>query len=156
MHILLTGAAGLIGSHTLTYLISEGHSVAATDIVPLPAHVLPLPAPSTFIQLDLTDFIPLETFLRSSQPQCEAIIHLGAIPNPLSLDWRTVHNVNVTSNYNILMTAVMLGIKRIVQASSVNAAGLSYTPDDHRMFDTLPMDEMTPMRPEDAYALSKQ
>ena len=157
MHILLTGAAGLVGSHTFLYLLDRGHQVTGVDVVSLKAGILlPLPPKATFTVLDLTDYKAFEAFMRSLATPCDGIVHLGAIPNPGALDDRTVHNNNVTSTYNVLKTAVDLGIRRIVQASSVNAIGLTFTLPEHRYFNAVPMDEKTPMRPEDAYALSKQ
>lgn len=155
MKILLTGAAGNIGTHVLNHLLQENHDVSAIDIVPLLSHALPLPPSASFTILDLCDYAALEAFMRSTGPY-QGVVHLGAIPDPLHHDPRHVHNVNVTSSYNVLRTAADLGVRRIVQASSVNAVGLSYTPPEHCWLNAVPMDEETPYKDEDPYALSKQ
>lgn len=148
MHILLTGAAGRVGSHTLTYLIARGHTVTATDLVPLPQTVLDsLPKGVTTHICDLTDYKAFESLLKSCDPPIEGVIHLGAIPDPLSHDARVVHNNNVISSYNVLRTVSDYGVKRIVQASSVNAIGLGYAEEAHWHYDTLPFDEEYPIRP---------
>lgn len=153
MHILLTGVSGRLGSHTLKYLLLRGHTITALDIAPLPPHVLASLSTLTpeqhgnytNITCDLTDYKAFEKIMRDRKP--EAVIHLGAIPDPLTLDPRVVHNNNVTGTYNVLQTAAALGIRRIVQASSVNAMGLSYTADEHRRLMQMPVTETHPVLP---------
>jgi hypothetical protein len=49
---------------------------------------------------------------------------------------------NTASSYNVLYTAgIKYGIKRISQASSVNATGLSFTRPGKQEFDEFPMTE---------------
>ena len=80
MHICITGAAGSIGSRTVKHVLSQGHSITAIDIVPLPKG-LELPAGSVYCQVDCTDFNAFERALL--QIPCDGVIHLGAIPNPV-------------------------------------------------------------------------
>jgi nucleoside-diphosphate-sugar epimerase len=156
MHVLLTGASGHIGSHTFLALLNSSavKSITAVDVVPLPPHIKLDDARAEFKLVDLTDIHAVDDLFHR-MPRCDAVIHLGGIPDPKSLEHRLVHNINVTSTYNVLYTASQRGIKRIVQASSVNAMGLSYTAPEHRWFHAVPFDEDTPCKPEDAYALSK-
>ncbi len=153
MHILLTGASGLIGSYVLTHLVQESHQITAVDIVP-PREAIPLGV--TFQLVDLTDVLAVDQLFAGSA--YDGVIHLGAIPAPTGLDERVVHNVNVTSNYNVIRTAADKGITRIVQASSVNAVGLTYTHAEHRTFQgvELPLTETSPYLGEDGYAVSKE
>jgi len=159
MHILLTGSVGRVGSHTLLYLLSQGHTVLASDIVPLPDHLVkalqPHESAYTFEQCDVTDYEAFERIVRSAQPPIEGVIHLGAIPHPLNNDPRKVHNNNVVGSYNVLKTSIDCGIKRLVQASSVNAPSLTFPPEGHQRFPELPITENTPLLPEDPYSLSK-
>ena len=64
-----------------------------------------------------------------------------------------VHNNNVVGSYNILRAAAELGIKRVCQASSVNATGASYS--RWPRYDYFPLDEEHPTYNEDPYSLSK-
>lgn len=110
-----------------------------------------LPEGSIFLQADMRDYMAVEAAMK--EIPCDAVIHLAAIPSPVGgHDQREVHNTNVVSSYNVLRTAADLGIMRIVQASSVNATGLSFTMDEHQFFDELPLHEKSAMRPEDSYS----
>ena len=148
MHILLTGASGRVGSYTLLHLLSHSHSVLATDLTPLPTHLPPPPpSPTPFPRLDLTDHRALSALLAASDPPIDAVVHLGAIPHPHGRDPREVYANNTVSNYNVLRTALDLGIRRVVQASSVNAAGLIFNQPARQKHDKLPLNEESPMRP---------
>jgi nucleoside-diphosphate-sugar epimerase len=149
MHILLTGSSGAVGSGVLLHLLEQNHTVVALDIVPLPDRLLSQVPPSSSSRLtthvmDLCDFKPLDELFKTSSQPFDGVIHLSAIPHPIGSDPRTVHNNNVTSSYNVLTTAVMYGVKHIVQASSVNAIGLTYTPEGLQRFEALPLTEESP------------
>lgn len=150
MHILLTGSAGSVGSAVLLHLLEKSHTVTSVDIVPIPSTIISQIKPSDEIKythniIDLMRYEELETLFNTHGP-FDSLIHLSAIPNPLFHDARVVHNTNVVTTYNVLKTAVDHGIKRIVQASSVNAIGLTYSPLGRQMFDELPITEDAPMR----------
>lgn len=142
----------------------------ATDIAPLPSslpttaagYTPSLPHPKLECkQGDLCDLSFVDSlFVPSphspSDKPFDGVIHLGAIPNPRDdLDDRKLHMINTTSSYNILRTSTDHSIRRIVQASSVNAHGLSYSPPGHTSFASFPITEDVEKKPEDAYAISK-
>lgn len=54
-----------------------------------------------------------------------------------------------------MRTAADNGIRRIVQASSVNATGLIFTHESRRKFDEIPLTEDSARVPEDAYSESQ-
>lgn len=152
MNILLTGSAGGVGSSVLLYLSSQSsiQRITSIDLLPLPEPILSQIDPEqskkiTHHLVDLTDFLALDALFDTEGP-FDGVIHLSAIPNPVHWDARIVHNTNVSIAYNILQTAVSHGVKRIVQASSVNAIGLLYTPEGKQMFDEIPISETAPMR----------
>jgi UDP-glucose 4-epimerase len=78
---------------------------------------------------------------------------MAAIPRPGLASEPATHNNNVVSSYNALHAATALGIRRICQASSVNAIGLSYSRASHLHY--LPVDEQHPNSSEEPYSLSK-
>jgi len=163
MHFLVTGASGLVGGNTVKYILSlnEGHTVLATDIVPRPAGTPDLPPGSFFHQADLSSIKDVDTLFDASDKPIEAVIHMGAVPNPINVDYRVCHNTNVTAAYNMMYTAATKGITKIVQASSVNATGLCYSDDQRRAkrfrdqeFGIPLTEKDTPYFPEDAYSKS--
>lgn len=82
---------------------------------------------------------------------CPDIV-ISLLIDAIRLSPRTVHNVNVVGSYNVLRTSADNGIKRIVQASSVNATGLVFTHESRRKFEEFPLTELSPRVPEDAYS----
>lgn len=149
MHILLTGASGRIGSYTLQYLLRNRHSVTSVDVTPLPSSLLPSLPEGQADKHHIVDLAShtavdtlFETATQSTNGKIDGVIHFGSIPDPKGKDWRFVHNNNVAGSYNIIYTAgVKYGIKRISQASSVNATGLSYTRAGKQVFDEFPLTE---------------
>ncbi|KAL7424804.1 hypothetical protein Q5752_000488 [Cryptotrichosporon argae] len=154
--ILLTGARGIIGSHVLSLLSSTSRRVLATDLHPHPSPAS-LPPNVEYLPADLTCLSAVDALFPSDAgARIGAVIHLGAIRAPgHGLDDRVVHNTNVVGSYNVLRTAAGAGVRRIAQASSVNAIGLSFSPREHRKRHRLPLTEESPIEPEDPYALSK-
>lgn len=141
--ILLTGSSGSVGSAVLLSLLQSGYSVTSIDKVPLPQSVIDcIPPGSSYSHhtFDLVDYHALDKIFDAHGP-FSGVIHLSALPAPIGHDPRLVHNLNVALSYNVMQTAAMRGVKRIVQASSVNALGLSYTPEGRQKFAELPIRE---------------
>lgn len=151
MYVLVTGAAGLIGSHIMVALLEQGHTVLATDINPLPPIVRKQIASHLGkvqeVTGDLTKIPFVDELFASAQSPLDGIMHIGGIRSPIGLDPRLVHNINVVATYNVLQTAAARGVKRIVQASSCNALGLSWTSKEHWNLDAVPLNEQSVMRP---------
>jgi len=84
----------------------------------------------------------------------DAVIHLGAIPAPVGFPAEVVFRNNILGQFNVCEAAAILGIRRVVSASSVSALGF---PWQHRWSEPLyvPIDEAHPLLPQDAYGLSK-
>ena len=146
MKIAVTGGSGSVGRTVVEMALAEGHSVVNIDRVPPPNA---LPPNAAFVQAELTDYAAFAQAVRG----CEALVHLAAIPAPGRQPDHVVHNNNVVSSYNALRAAAQLGIKRVCQASSVNATGLAYS--RWPRFDYFPLDERHPTYNEDPYSLSK-
>jgi nucleoside-diphosphate-sugar epimerase len=146
MRIAITGGSGLVGREVIRLALTQGHSVVSIDRVPPTAS---LADNVTFIQASITEYADFEQALQG----CDALIHLAAYPTPLEHPDYEVHNNNVVGSYNALSAAARLGIKRVCQASSVNATGASYSRQPR--YDYFPLDEQHPTYNEDPYSLSK-
>ncbi len=147
MKIAVTGGLGSVGKAIIDMALVQGHSVVSIDRVTQSSDVNRPDA--TYIQADIVDYAAMENAFRG----CEALIHMAAIPAPGQFPDHIVHNNNVVGSYNALRAAVEVGIHRVCQASSVNAAGLAYS--RWPKFDYFPLDEEHPTYNEDPYSLSK-
>lgn len=147
MRIAVTGATGKVGSEVVACACRDGHQVVGIDWAP-PAEGRAAPGVEYRV-LDTTSHADLLSAARGA----DALIHLAAYPSPLGHPDHEVFNNNVSSSYNALSVAAELGMKRVCQASSVNAIGASFSRAPH--YDYLPLDEKHPTYNEDAYSLSK-
>jgi nucleoside-diphosphate-sugar epimerase len=149
MRILVTGAAGKLGSQTVTTLLRAGHEVRATDLRyrgDLGVRLVPA---------NLLDEHALYPLLEG----CDALVHLGNHPNRFAgPSPQHLLAENTSMNANAFFAAVDSGVKHLVFASSVQVMipseeirGAPY----HLPY--LPLDgEATPNPGFNAYALSKQ
>lgn len=110
MHVLVTGAAGFIGSHVCEALLSQGHQVTGLDsFVPYYARsvkeqnlVAARRSPQfRFIEADLR-YDPLSPALSG----IDAVIHEAAMPG-LVRSW---------DDFDAYMTCNLLGVKRLLDA----------------------------------------
>lgn len=147
MRILVTGAAGKIGSKVVSELAKHGHSVRALDRRPLPAELRGLAEP---VYADFTDPLAMLNMVQG----CDAVAHIGAIPQPYSVPADEVLRVNIIGTQNVLEAARAAGIEKVVVTSSVGALGFSFPTHPCRP-DYLPIDTLHPRRPQDVYGLSK-
>ncbi len=146
MKIAVTGATGRVGRAVVEMAVSLGHTVVSIDR----AVDGPSSPDSLFVQLDTRKYAALEEALDG----CEALVHLAAIAGPGLDPDHVVHNNNVVSSYNALHAAAAVGIRRVCQASSVNAIGGRFSRWPPR-YDYFPLDEDHPAYVEDPYSLSK-
>ncbi len=86
---------------------------------------------------------------------CDAVIHMAALRGPSLAAGQDVYHVNVQGTFNLFEAAAVSGIKRVVQASSINAMGCFYGTDDLDVR-YLPVDEDHPTNTTDPYSFSKQ
>ena len=144
MRITVTGGSGRAGAYVIPELLAHGHTVVNADRVPGES------SGARFMRADITDFNDTLAALESAQ----AVVHLAAIPSPMQDPERRVFEVNMISNWNVLEAAAILGIGKIVMASSINALGAGFS---HEIVppEYFPIDEEHPTRVEDAYSQSK-
>jgi UDP-glucose 4-epimerase len=145
MRIAVTGAHGRIGRAVVDLAIASGHTVLALD-----RHRDGAARPGVEeVCVDVTDHDALEAALAG----CDALVHLAAITGPGHVPDHVVHDQNVTGSYHAMRAAAEVGIRRICQASSVNAIGGRFS--RVARYDYFPVDEAHPTYAEDPYSLSK-
>ncbi len=144
MKLAITGASGRIGSYVYRAALAAGHDAIGIDITP-PKYE----APESIIA-DLTDFGAAVDALAG----CEAVVHLGAIADSRIVSRAKTYATNMSSTFNVYEAARVLGIKRVVFASSIQAVCTS-NPVNRTAYRYFPIDEAHPLDPQSEYALSK-
>jgi UDP-glucose 4-epimerase len=149
-HILLTGAAGFIGSHTTDQLLAGGHQVTAVDNFRtgrrsnltralgsdrFKLHEFDLAAPNLLNEL-------------ATSVRPDAIIHLAALVSVQeSMANPTLNHVlNVSATHVVAEAARLSGVRRIVFASSAAVYGNN---------EELPLREVSDKNPISPYGAAK-
>lgn len=145
MKIGITGGSGGVGSAIIEMALRRGDTLVSVDR----AEPTQRPDGVSYVLADVADYDALVAAFAG----CDAVVHMAAIPSPFRHPDHVVHNNNVVGSYNVMRAAIECGVKRICQASSVNAVGFSFSREAH--FDYFPLDEDHPNHGEDPYALSK-
>lgn len=145
MRILVTGAAGFIGSVVTEQLLEDGHEVVALDSLKY-GHTAAVLPDAELIQADLLDVARLNAIVRSSR--IEAVIHLAAE----ALIDESVRNpgqffaVNTVGGLNLVEAMLAAGVKRLIFSSTAAVYGEPAT---------TPIVEDAPCEPVNAYGESK-
>ena len=143
--IVVTGAAGRLGRRVVQLLAERNREVLATDRVDADG------LPAEFVRCDLGDAEAVSEILKGA----EAVVHMGAIPGPLRAEPRAIFENNVSGDFNVMMSAAELGLRRVVFSSS--AFGMGWAHDGNAFVPLyLPLDEEHPMMPFEPYGLTKQ
>lgn len=144
--LLITGGTGRVGQWVVREL--------ATDYEIIIASLDPTPATPTegahYSRVDLSDPKSLNPLMRD----VDAVVHLAAIPSPVKHTAEEVFSNNINSTFNVVEAAVRNGIKKIVYSGSGSSLGFAFS-ERPMIPDYMPMDENHPLRPQDAYGLSK-
>jgi UDP-glucuronate 4-epimerase len=134
MKILVTGAAGFVGSHLSSLLAEEGNEVHgidnlspyyAPDLKKLRLVRLLEPKNIRFLNFDLLDGETLRRFLKKNN--YESVIHLAAQPGvrtPLNRSNEYIEN-NVQAFTNVLQLVTELEVPHFLYASSSSVYGNS-------------------------------
>jgi nucleoside-diphosphate-sugar epimerase len=146
VRVLLTGASGLLGSHTARALSDAGHRVRAFARDPARARRVLARlgvGDAELVRGDVTDRLGV----RAALDGCDAAVHAAAIPSLDARERDRMMRTNVRGAEHVLESACDAGLDPIVHVSSVAAlfppAGDRITCDDE------------PKHPRDAYAASK-
>ncbi|BFV60256.1 NAD(P)-dependent oxidoreductase [Kitasatospora sp. CMC57] len=132
MHVLLTGAAGGVGTLLHELLPPYGHTLRLADLRPVEGGL-------TF---DLRDTDAVRAAVRG----VDAVVHLGGLS--VEDSFANILGANVQGTYELYEAVRLEGVKRVVFASSNHAVG--YTPLTGELIGS-----DIPPRPDTYYGLSK-
>ncbi|MCX7597804.1 MAG: NAD(P)-dependent oxidoreductase, partial [Armatimonadetes bacterium] len=144
MRVLVTGGAGNVGRRVVG-LLATHFDVTVYDLVPPPADL-----PARFLRGDILDSASLHWAMRDQ----EAVVHLAAFPVPGRVSDDSVMHVNVLGTQRVVEAAAFGSPRRLVMASSDSVYGFVFGQGRIRPA-YVPVDEEHPVRPADAYGLSK-
>ena len=143
LHVLVTGAEGVIGSVVRARLADRFDLTSLTRApAAFPSHVA-----------DIADI----GAIRPAFEGVAAVVHLAATPH-VSAPWQEVLHSNIVGTRNVFEAAREAGVERVVFASSNHVVGMAeidgapaiYAPDDARV-----IDERADVRPDSDYGVSK-
>ena len=145
--VLVTGAAGFLGSHLVERLLAVEARVVAVDTETAPESwraAAPGSGSLRFESVDINDDARLGGLVREERP--ELLFHLAAVASPRACarDFATAYRVNVQGTFNVLQ--VSEPVPHVVYLSSAAVYG---TPT------SLPISEDHPRHGRDPYAITK-
>lgn len=128
MKVLVTGAAGFLGTHIIAELVARDETVVGLDNN-WGLHWAGDPAGGAKITADITQTL-------SHDFQLDAVIHLAAVASPLECNKNPARafNVNVNGTNQVLQLALKCKAKKFVFLSTSHVYGISpkYLPTDER------------------------
>jgi len=140
--IVVTGASGKAGRAVVRALLERDYDVLAVDVSP------PAESAAPSLLADLTEFGQTVECLAG----VESVVHLAAIPASGIHTEETTFRTNMLSTYNVFEAARLLGLRRVVWASSETILGLPFEREQPAW---APIEEEHRAYPESSYALSK-
>lgn len=146
--VLVTGAAGRLGSTVSALLHREGFDLLATDLTDAGD------VPYRFVQADLLDHELALELLEG----IDVLLHLGNHPGIGASPPQLVFNENISMNENMFQGAAERGVGKIVFASTLQQIGSHVdrrTVVNEPSTPTYPLDETMVPDPSNVYALSK-
>lgn len=135
--LLMTGAAGRLGTMLRGALATPGAAIRLTDA----RKVAPLQRDERFIRADLTNARAMRKACRG----VSVVLHLGAETG--EVDWKQLTRANVEGLTTLLEAAQASGVKRFVFASSMHVLGMQPHGED--------LDESSPVAPHTRYGATK-
>lgn len=136
--LVLTGAAGRLGSYLREPLSKMADVLVSTDLVD---DLGKLYDGEQYVKADLASLSDMESLLEGA----DMVVHFGAIGDEAPFD--AIMQANILGAYNVWEAASRNGVKRVVYASSIHAVGM------HPKTDFIGTD--APHRPDTYYGLAK-
>ena len=135
--VVITGAAGLIGSMLRPRLVRPGRTLRVLDIAPLVAG-----PGEEVVQASVTDAAAMTAACGGA----DAVIHLAGIPGEST--WPRILEMNINGSYVVFEAARRAGVPRVIFASSNHAVG--FTPRS-----AFPVPDYAFPAPDSYYGVSK-
>jgi UDP-glucose 4-epimerase len=142
--VVVTGGSGKLGG----YVVRELRTVCQVTVLDLEP---PEDRSVSFETVDILDLAGLSAALRGH----DAVIHLGAINQPVPKPMEVFFRTNVVGTWNVLMAAEGAGLRRCVVCSSDAPLG-GETLWSEPALHYLPADEDHPLHTTTTYALTKE
>ncbi|WP_342077572.1 NAD(P)-dependent oxidoreductase [Yoonia sp. SS1-5] len=136
--LVLTGAAGRLGSYLREPLSKMCDTFVSTDITDGPKTLF---ENETYVKADLADLDAMVDLLNGA----DMVVHFGAVGDEAPFE--TLLGPNFVGAYNIWEAAYRNKLRRVVYASSIHAVGM------HKKTDFIGID--APHRPDTFYGLAK-
>jgi len=115
MKLVLTGAAGRLGSYLREPLAAMADSLVSSDLADDVGTLFP---GETYVKADLSDLDAMMALTKDA----DMIVHFGAYGDEGSFD--TILGPNIIGAYNIWESAYQNKVRRVVYASSIHAVGM--------------------------------
>jgi len=134
--ILITGAAGSVGTHLRRELAGK-YRMRVSDLRALKK----FSADEQFVRADISRFADALRITKG----VDAVVHLGG--HSVEGPWGVIHNANIVGCYNVFEAARRNGVKRIIFPTSNHAVGYYRRNEtiDHRVYP----------KPDSRYGVSK-
>ena len=144
--VLVTGAAGTVGSVVARGFLENGWKVRGFDRVPAPKEL------RGEVEWHLGDMTSRLDLLRATDG-IDAVAHLAAIPHPMNGE-EGIFLTNVAGTQSLLDACEQSGVTRFAMASTGCTFGMIFA-RHHFPPRYLPVNEDHPLLPQDMYGLSK-
>ena len=127
--VLVTGGAGLVGSHLAAALLDRGATVRAADDLSKGTRDR-VPDGAEFVEADMTD---ADDVARAVTDDLDIVFHFAAYTDTNYDDDRTLFEENTEMTYNVLERMREVGVDRFAFTSSSTVYGEAPrpTPEDH-------------------------
>ncbi len=136
--LVLTGAAGRLGSHLREPLSKLADTLVSSDLVD---DIGKLYNGEQYVKADLSKLDEITSLLEGA----DMVVHFGAIGDEAPFD--AILQANIIGAYNVWEAARQNGLRRVVYASSIHAVGM------HKKTDFIGID--APHKPDTFYGLAK-
>ncbi|MEM7545406.1 MAG: NAD(P)-dependent oxidoreductase [Pseudomonadota bacterium] len=113
--LVLTGAAGRLGSYLREPLTKLADSLVSTDLTDDIGKLYP---GETYYKADLGDLAAMTALMEDA----DMVVHFGAIGD--EAPWGAILHSNIIGAYNVWEAAHQCGVRRVVYASSIHAVGM--------------------------------